>query len=204
MKMERPVPMIRALTCLFLLALALAAQAGSPVDRALAGRTVTTEIPGGQQTREYARNGRLIYETVEREKQVGGKRVLEATEREWYDNGTPIREQFFANGREMKGTAWYMNGKIKETRQDQSLHQPGGPPGTYVERYSDLGVLQSSGVYQGPYRPIGPHRTYDEAGNLETETTYAPGGTKLSEKTYSPTGAPTTTQYLPDGSRKLN
>jgi len=194
-------------TGLFLLALALAMPARAaepPVDRALAGQTVTTEVPGGQQTREYASNGRLIYETIEKTKRVDGRQVVEAIEREWHDNGAPIRDQTFVAGREMKAAIWYMNGKLKETRIDQSLRDPDGPAGTYVERYSDLGILQSSGVYQGPYRPVGVHRSYDETGTLVRETTYSATGVKLSEKNYSPTGTPSTTRYLPDGSRKLD
>jgi len=197
--------MRHALTRTVLLALLapLPALAGSPSNPALAGQTVTRKIPNGQETREYARNGRLIYETVERQKTVSTKPVTEATEREWLDNGTPVRDQTFVGGKETQGTFWYMNGKVKEKRVDQSIHDPKGIAGTYVEHYSDLGQLQSSGVYQGQYRPVGVHRIYDEQGRLKQELTYGPDGVKQAEKTFDAQGAVTgSASYLPDGSRR--
>ncbi|CAM4371001.1 Toxin-antitoxin system YwqK family antitoxin [Bordetella tumbae] len=170
---------------------------------ALAGQSVTKDIDGGRHTKEYARNGTLIYEVIEREVAQGGTKTIQATEREWLDNATPVREQEFLGGREMKATFWYMNGKVKETRADQSIHDPKGAPGVYVERFSDLGVLQSAGVFQGQYRHVGVHRYYDEAGKLTSEITYGPDGTKLSSKTFDASGAAKdTAQYYPDGSRK--
>lgn len=169
----------------------------------LAGQSVTKQIDGGHQTKEYARNGTLIYEVTEREVSRGGTKIIQATEREWLDNGTPVREQEFLAGQEMNATLWYMNGKIKEKRIDQSIHEPNGVPGSYVERFSDRGILQSSGVFQGQFRPVGVHRQYDEAGKLTHETTYGPDGAKLSTKTFDATGATTEqAQYYPDGSRK--
>lgn len=172
-------------------------------NRALAGQNVTKEIDGGQQTKEYARNGTLIYEVIERELSQGNVKTIQATEREWRDDGTPVREQEFLGGKEMKATFWYMNGKVKEARVDQSTHDPKGVPGTYIERFSDLGALQSSGVVQGQFRPVGVHRLYNEAGTLISEVTYGPDGTKLSSKTFDASGAAKDqTQYYPDGSRK--
>ena len=194
------------LACIVLLCVAFTpAMAGSPSEPALAGQMITTQIPGGQQTREYARNGRLIYEVIEREKSVGSSRALEAIEREWLDNGTPIRDQAFLAGKETQATFWYMNGKVKEKRVDQAIRQPDGLAGTYVERFSDLGILQASGVYQGQFRPVGVHRQYDEQGQLQRELTYGPDGSKLSEKTFDAEGAETSADsYFPDGSRKIN
>lgn len=197
--------MMHRLPCfvLFLAAL-LPGLSNSQKNPALAGQYLVTEIPGGQHTREYARNGQLIYEVIEREKKSGGSSSVEAIEREWRDDGTPIRDQTFSAGREMKGTAWYMNGQISEKRVDQSIHEAGGLPGTYVERYSDLGVLQSAGVYQGQYRPVGKHRQYDEKGVLRREITYSAKGEKVSEKVFDPSGAAGAEQsYFPDGSRRL-
>src|SRR5690606_17088836 len=75
----------------------------------LAGQSITKEIDGGQQTKEYARNGTLIYEVIEREVSEDGAKAIQATEREWSDDGTPVREQELLGGKEMKATFWYMN-----------------------------------------------------------------------------------------------
>lgn len=175
--------------------------AGAVSDLKLAGQTVTTQIAGGQQTREYAVNGQLIYEVIEN---TGSSGAVDAIEREWYDTGTPIRDQQFVGGKEVKGTVWYMNGQVKETRVDQTLRGQGGLPGTYVERFSDTGGLLFSGVYQGQLRPVGVHRQYNEAGKLVREITYDANGTKLSEKTFGPGGTlQGNATYYPDGSRKL-
>jgi len=197
--------MARMLSFLFVVLIALVPGLSSAEsNRALAGQSVTKEIDGGQQTKEYARNGTLIYEVIEREVPQDGAKTIQATEREWSDDGTPVREQEFLGGKEMKATFWYMNGKVKETRVDQSIHDPSGTPGAYVERFSDLGVLQSSGVFQGQFRPVGVHRQYDDAGKLTNEVTYGPDGTKLSSKTFAAGGeAKDQAQYYPDGSRKL-
>ncbi|MCD0504783.1 toxin-antitoxin system YwqK family antitoxin [Bordetella petrii] len=195
--------MMRALPLLLMFAVVLfPSWAAAESNPGLAGQTVTRQIEGGQQTREYARNGTLIYEVIEREVPHGSAKALEAIEREWYDNGVPVREQEFLGGREMKATHWYMNGKVKETRVDQSIHAPHGTPGTYVERFSDQGVLQSSGVFQGQFRAVGTHRYYDQAGKLTRETTYGPDGAQLSSKTFNPEGSAVQAQYYPDGSRK--
>ncbi|WP_028353298.1 hypothetical protein [Bordetella petrii] len=196
--------MMRMLSCLLALAIAaLPALAHAESDPALAGQSVTREIDGGQQTREYARNGTLIYEVIEREVRRDGTKMTQAIEREWQDNGTPVREQEFLGGREMRGTLWYMNGKVKEKRVDQSIHAPRGTPGTYVERFSDMGVLQSAGVFQGQFRHVGVHRYYDEAGKLAREVTYGPDGVQRSSKTFDGGAAAATVEYYPDGSRKL-
>lgn len=196
--------MKRMQSLLFVCLLALVPGLSSAqANLALAGQSVTKEIDGGQQTKEYARNGTLIYEVIEREVSQGGAKTTQATEREWSDDGTPVREQEFLGGKEMKATFWYMNGKVKETRVDQSIHDPKGAPGSYVERFSDLGVLQSSGVFQGQFHPVGVHRRYNEAGKLIGEVTYGPDGTKLSSKTFDVTGTvKDQAQYYPDGSRK--
>ncbi|CAM3987825.1 hypothetical protein [Bordetella muralis] len=197
--------MTRTLVFLFvLLTTALSpALSNAESNPALAGQSVTKDIEGGRHTKEYARNGTLIYEVIEREVLQGGTKTIQATEREWLDNATPVREQEFLGGREMKATFWYMNGKVKEARVDQSIHDPKGVPGTYVERFSDLGVLQSAGVFQGQFRHVGVHRYYDEVGKLTSEITYGRDGAKLSSKTFDASGAPKgTAQYYPDGSRK--
>ncbi|AKQ55859.1 toxin-antitoxin system YwqK family antitoxin [Bordetella hinzii] len=194
--------MTRLSSCLLALALAAPpALAGAAADPALAGQSVTRDIDGGQQTREYARNGTLIYEVTEKQVRRNGAALVHATEREWQDNGTPLREQEFLGGQEIRATLWYMNGKIKEKRIDQSLHAPDGLPGSYVERYSDTGVLQSAGVFQGPLRHVGVHRYYDETGKLAREITYGPDGVQRASKTYNG-GATATVEYYPDGSRK--
>lgn len=188
-----------------LLALALAAPpalASAASDPALAGQSVTRDIDGGQQTREYARNGTLIYEVTETQVRRDGATLTHAIEREWQDNGTPLREQEFLGGQEMRATLWYMNGKVKEKRLDQSLHAPGTTPGSYVERFSDTGVLQSAGVFQGQFRHVGVHRYYDTRGKLTREITYGPDGVQRASKTYNG-GATATVEYYPDGSRKL-
>lgn len=197
--------MMHVVSMVFVLAVALVPGLSSArSDPALAGQSVTQEIDGGQQTREYARNGTLIYEVIEREVSQGANKAIQATEREWLDNATPVREQEFLGGKETRATFWYMNGKVKETRVDQSIHDPKGTPGTYVERFSDLGVLQSAGVFQGQFRPVGVHRYYDEAGKLTREVTYGPDGAKLSSKTFNADGATKdAAQYYPDGSRKI-
>ncbi|MBV7483198.1 toxin-antitoxin system YwqK family antitoxin [Bordetella sp. BOR01] len=196
----------RLLACVVLLCVAFApAMAGSPSEPAMAGQMITSQIPGGQQTREYARNGRLVYEVIERQKLVGSSHALEAVEREWLDDGTPMRDQTFLAGKEIQATFWYMNGKVKEKRTDQSIRKPGGIAGTYVEHFSDLGVLQASGVYQGQSRPVGVHREYDEQGRLKRELTYSPDGVKLSEKALDAEGAEkSAASYFPDGSRKID
>lgn len=186
------------------LALLMPGLAAAQSNPALAGQSVVTEIDGARQTREYALNGTLIYEVVEREVKEGGKTMAHVTEREWFDNGKPARDQEFLGGTEMKGTLWYMNGKVKETRVDQSIHDPDGMPGSYTERFSDLGVLQSAGVFQGQFRPVGTHRHYDEAGTLIREVTYGPDGAQRASKTFNAQGAPQDeAQYYPDGSRKI-
>lgn len=173
---------------------------------ALAGQSISADIPGGQQTREYAANGQLIYEVIEREiRRSGEAPAVEAIEREWQDNGSPLRDQTFLGGVEIKGTEWYMNGKVRETRIHQATRDPNGVPGVYIERFSDLGVLQSSGVFQGRFRPVGPHREYDENGTPKREITYNDRGEKTGERTLDATGTPTgQTEFFPDGSRKLN
>lgn len=189
----------RAAAGLAVAALLLPGLAGAEVDRARAGQSVTEAVEdGGQRTREYASNGRLVYEVIER---TGADGRVEAIEREWSADGVPLREQTFVGGREVTATYWYMNGKVKEKREDQSRREPGGPPGTWVERYSDRGVLQSSGVYQG-FRPVGAHRRYDASGALELETVYDAHGVRLSETRYADGRRGATVEFHPDGSRR--
>ncbi|MDX3904988.1 MAG: hypothetical protein QHC78_04780 [Pigmentiphaga sp.] len=171
-------------------------------DTALAGQSVVEPLQGGQHTKEYGRNGQLIYEVIERSKVEGGRTVIEAVEREWSENGTPLRDQTFLGGNEIRGTTWHMNGQVKEQRVDQSVRNPKGPPGTYVERFSDSGTLLSAGVFQGKFRPVGTHREYDETGKLKREITYDARGIRLSERTYDGSGAVSrSARFLPDGSR---
>ena len=172
-------------------------------NASLAGQTVVQPVEGGQHTKEYGRNGQLIYEVIERRKSHAGKATTEAMEQEWSEDGTPLRDQTFVGGNEIKGTAWYLNGRVRETRVDQSLREPGGPAGKYVERFSDQGKLQSAGVFQGQFRPIGTHREYDAAGKLKREVTYDGRGSRLSERRYDASGAVIRSErFLPDGSRE--
>jgi len=171
-------------------------------NSSLAGQTVVQPVEGGQHTKEYGRNGHLIYESIERQRTRGGKTATEAIEREWSEDGKPLRDQTFVGGNEIKGTAWYLNGQVKETRVYQSQREPGGVPGKYVERFSDQGKLQSAGVFQGQFRPVGTHREYDEAGKLKREVTYDAHGRRLSERSYDASGAVIRSErFLPDGSR---
>ncbi len=198
--------MTRLFACLIVFCLALLPEISSArVDKALAGKMVVTKIQNGQQTDEYAKNGQLIYEVIERQKTAGGNLAIEAVEREWRADGTPIRDQTFLGGKEIKGSEWYMNGKLKEKRLDQSIHEPEGLPGVYVRRFSDLGVIQSEGVYQDQYRRVGAHREYDEKGILKREITYGRDGQKIAAKVFDASGAKTAgAEYFPDGSRKLD
>jgi len=184
----------------------LCAPAGAERNPALAGQSVTAEVDGGTRTREYARNGQLIYETIERSVPAPGRAApaIEAWEREWQDDGSPLREQHFVAGSEVEGKAWYLNGQLKESRVDQSLREPGGIAGVYVERYSDLGRLQSAGVYRGSFRPVGTHREYDAQGALAREVDYDEHGRKTAERAYAADGSVRESAgYLPDGSRRL-
>lgn len=187
----------------FVLAAALVllpAMAGAEVNTALAGQTVVTQIPGGEHRKEYARNGQLIYEVIEQDRGKG----LQATEREWTQDGGPLRDQVFLDGVQIRGTFWYMNGKVREKHVNQVLRDPKGPPGNYVEHFSDLGVLQASGVMQGRFKRVGPHRFYDEHGKLRTEMTYDDSGALVSEKKLDADGVAGEAQgFHPDGSRRL-
>jgi len=65
------------------------------------------------------------------------------------------------------------------------------------------GKLQSAGVFQGQFRPIGTHREYDAAGKLKREVTYDGRGSRLSERRYDASGAVIRSErFLPDGSRE--
>ncbi|WP_161567745.1 toxin-antitoxin system YwqK family antitoxin [Pigmentiphaga sp. H8] len=189
--------------CAAALAIALLATTShAERNTSLAGQTVVQPVDDGQHTKEYARNGQLIYESIERQRTRGGKTVTEAIEREWSENGKPLRDQTFVGGNEIKGTAWYLNGQVKETRVDQSVREPGGLPGKYVERFSDQGKLLSAGVFQGQFRPVGTHKEYDAAGQLKREVTYDARGGRLSERSYDASGAVIRSErFLPDGSR---
>src|SRR5690606_21021241 len=186
-----------------LLAAALAlmpSMASAEVNQALAGQSVTREIPGGEQRREYAPNGQLIYEVIETRSAKG----LEATEREWTVEGSPLREQVFLDGTQMRASFWYMNGQVREKHVNQAIRDPKGLPGNYVEHFSDLGLPMASGVMQGQFRHVGVHRFYDEQGKLKAEVTYDGKGNRVSEKKFDASGtAGSTQEFLPDGSRRL-
>ncbi|MGB6104202.1 MAG: hypothetical protein WBF88_10185 [Pusillimonas sp.] len=188
---------------IFILVAALAllpGLAGADVNTALAGQTVVQEIPGGEHRREYAPNGQLVYEVVEKR----GSKGLEAIEREWSQEGTPLRDQVFLDGTQMQATFWYMNGQVREKHVNQALRDPKGPPGNYVEHFSDLGVPQASGVMQGQFRRVGVHRFYDEQGKLKAEVTYDANGNPVTEKKFDAAGTPSEAQeFYPDGSRRL-
>lgn len=170
------------------------------VNTVLAGQTVIQNIPGGEQRKEYAPNGQLIYEVLEKRSSAG----LEATEREWSLEGAPLREQVFLGGTQMRATFWYMNGQVREKHVNQAVRDPKGPPGNYVEHFSDLGLPVASGVMQGQFRRVGLHRFYDEQGKLKAEVTYDANGSAISEKKFDAAGAAGTTQeFYPDGSRRL-
>lgn len=190
-------------TCATALAIALlGATVQAERNTSLAGQTVVRPVEGGEHTKEYGPNGQLIYETIERQRTRGGKTTTEAIEREWSEDGKPLRDQTFVGGNEVKGTVWYLNGQVKETRVDQSQREPGGLPGKYVERFSDQGTLQSAGVFQGQFRPVGIHREYDASGKLKREVTYDARGKRLSERGYDASGAVIRSErFLPDGSR---
>src|SRR5690606_2569125 len=103
----------------------------------------------------------------------------------------------------MRATFWYMNGKIREKHVNQVLRDPKGPPGNYVEHFSDMGLPQASGVMQGQFRRVGVHRFYDEQGKLKTEVTYDASGTPVSEKKFDASGvAGAMQEFYPDGSRR--
>ncbi len=188
---------------IFILAAALAllpGLAGADVNTALAGQTVVQEIPGGEHRREYASNGQLVYEVVEKR----GSKGLEAIEREWSQEGTPLRDQVFLDGTQMQATFWYMNGQVREKHVNQALRDPKGLPGNYVEHFSDLGLPQASGVMQGQFRRVGVHRFYDEQGKLKAEVTYDANGNPVAEKKFDAAGTPSEAQeFYPDGSRRL-
>jgi len=174
--------------------------AAAEVNSSLAGQSVVTSIPGGEHRKEYASNGQLIYEVIE---QKNGSE-LKATEREWSQDGKPLRDQEFVNGEQMRATFWYMNGQVREKHVNQALRDPKGPPGNYVEYFSDLGLPQASGVMQGRFKRVGLHRFYDEHGKLKAEQTYDASGTLVSEKKIGADGAAGKEQgFYPDGSRRL-
>jgi antitoxin component YwqK of YwqJK toxin-antitoxin module len=176
------------------------AAASAERNASLAGQSLVEKIPGGEHRREYASNGQMIYEVVERRSGKG----LEAIEREWTQEGTPLREQKFLGGTQMQATFWYMNGQIKEKHTNQALRDPKGLPGDYVEYFSDLGLPQASGVMQGKFRRVGVHRFYDEQGKLKAEVTYDASGNTVSEKKFDAEGNSGGTQgFYPDGSRRL-
>lgn len=187
----------------FILAAALALVPGissAEVNASLAGQTVVNETADGQHRKEYAPNGQLIYEVLEKQGSTG----MEATEREWSQDGTPLREQTFLNGDQMQATFWYMNGQVREKHTNQALRDPKGPPGNYIEYFSDVGLPQASGVVQGRFKRVGLHRFYDEQGKLKAEVVYDASGTKISEKTFNASGAAGEAQeFYPDGSRRL-
>ncbi|WP_165963272.1 hypothetical protein [Pigmentiphaga sp. D-2] len=193
----------RLAACATALAIALlGATVHAERNPSLAGQTIVQSVEGGRHTKEYGRNGQLIYEVIERQRSRGGKTATEAVEREWSEDGKPLRDQTFLGGNEIKGTTWYLNGQVKETRVDQSLREPGGLPGKYVERFSDQGMLQSAGVFQGQFRPVGTHREYDPAGKLKREVIYDARGNRSSERSYDASGAVIGSErFLPDGSR---
>lgn len=198
--MVSPRPLTACATALAIALLGTTAHAER--NTSLAGQTVVQPMEGGQHTKEYGRNGQLIYESIERRRTRGGKTATEAIEREWGEDGKPLRDQTFVGGNEIEGRNWYLNGQVKETRVDQSLREPGGLPGKYVERFSDQGKLQSAGVFQGQFRPVGVHREYDAAGRLKREVTYDARGSRLSERGYDASGAVIRSErFLPDGSR---
>jgi len=179
----------------------LSGAAGAEVNLSLAGQTVTTPISGGEHRKEYAPNGQLVYEVIE---QVNGS-DRKASEREWTQEGSPLREQEFLNGTQMRATFWYMNGQVREKHVNQALRDPKGPPGDYVEYFSDLGLPQASGVMQGQFKRVGVHRLYDEHGKLKVEQTYDASGQLVSEKKIGPDGSAGQEQgFYPDGSRRLN
>src|SRR5690606_8336547 len=122
--------------------------ADAEVNTSLAGQTVITQIKGGEQRREYAPNGQLVYEVIEQDSGAG----LKAIEREWSQEGRPLRDQEFLNGDQMRATFWYMNGQIRERHVNQALRDPKGLPGNYVEYFSDLGQPQAAGVMQGQFK----------------------------------------------------
>jgi hypothetical protein len=170
------------------------------VNTALAGQTVIQKISGGEQRKEYAPNGQLIYEVLEKRSSAG----LEATEREWSLEGTPLREQVFLGGTQMRATFWYMNGQVREKHVNQTVRDPKGPPGNYVEHFSDLGLPVASGVMQGQFRRVGLHRFYNEQGKLKAEVIYDANGNLVSEKKFDAAGAAGAAQeFYPDGSRRL-
>jgi antitoxin component YwqK of YwqJK toxin-antitoxin module len=178
----------------------LSGTAGAEVDTSLAGQTVITQISGGEQRREYAPNGQLIYEVLEQDSGAG----LKATEREWSLDGSPLRDQEFLKGTQMRATFWYMNGQVREKHTNQALRDPKGPPGNYVEYFSDLGVPQADGVMQGQFKRVGLHRFYDEQGKLKAEMTYDLSGNLISEKKIGADGVAGKEQgFYPDGSRRL-
>lgn len=178
----------------------LPAMAGAEVNTSLAGQTVITPIADGEQRREYAANGQLIYEVVEQDNGT----ELKAIEREWSQDGSPLRDQVFVNGTQMRATFWYMNGQIRENHVNQALRDPKGPPGDYIEYFSDLGQPQAAGVMQGRFKRVGLHRFYDEQGKLKAEITYDSSGTPVSERKFGADGVPGKEQgFYPDGSRRL-
>ena len=174
--------------------------ASAEKNTSLAGQTVVKDIPGGEHRKEYVQTGQLIYEVIEQRSSAG----LAATEREWSQEGTPLREQTFLDGAQMRATFWYMNGQVREKHVNQALRDPKGLPGNYVEHFSDLGLPQASGVMQGQCRRVGMHRFYDEQGKLKSEVMYDAGGNPVSEKKFDAAGAAGKVQeYYPDGSRRL-
>ncbi|NYT70632.1 hypothetical protein [Pusillimonas noertemannii] len=189
----------RSLVLAFTFAL-LSTAAGAEVNPSLAGQAVVKPISGGEHRKEYAPNGQLIYEVIE---QASGNE-RKATEREWTQDGSPLRDQEFLNGTQMRATFWYMNGQVREKHVNQALRDPKGPPGDYVEYFSDLGLPQASGVMQGQFKRVGLHRFYDEHGKLQAEQTYDASGQLVSEKKIGANGVAGQEQgFYPDGSRRL-
>ncbi len=174
--------------------------AGAEVNTSHAGQTVITQIKGGEQRREYAPNGQLVYEVIEQDSGAG----LKAIEREWSQEGSPLRDQEFLNGDQMRATFWYMNGQVRERHVNQALRDPKGLPGNYVEYFSDLGQPQAAGVMQGQFKRVGLHRYYDEHGKLKAEVTYDSAGNLISEKKFDAAGVAGKEQgFYPDGSRRI-
>ncbi len=194
---------------------------GSVVRRELlrdggATRELREQGADGGSEKSFAADGTLRRET--QWQSFGERRRVQTLEREFHASGQRIRERQWRvvdrggqNVGELASEAsWYLNGQPKEciayaTGATQSLRT--------VTRFHDNGVKAEEGSWavgrSGNFRdyrsdrPIGPHRTFDAAGNLRAESIYDERGKLTRERELDAGGTVLRDdEMFEDGSRK--
>lgn len=146
--------------------------------------------------RQFSNAGKLVKEFVSVQAERGSIREIE---RDYHDSGQLVLERRWLRGQLSAEWRWYLNGQPS-----QQIDYNGNASAR--REYFDNGQLSAEGRFINDRlgrRPVGEHKSWDEAGRLRLQLSHDEQGRLERDRRWDEKGQPTRDeQVFEDGSRK--